>query len=40
LPEGQIIEQAYVMLLNLEKNKEVLVSNDWGKRGKNLMNLW
>jgi len=28
LPEGQIIEQAYVIFLNLDKNKEVLVSND------------
>ena len=34
LPEGKIIEQAYVILLKLEKNKEVLVSNDWGKIGK------
>ena len=34
LPEGQIIEQAYVILLKLDKNKEVLVSNDWGKIGK------
>ena len=33
-PEGQIIEQAYVILLKLDKNKEVLVSNDWGKIGK------
>ncbi len=31
LPEGKIIEQAYVILLKLDKNKEVLVSNDWGK---------
>ena len=35
LPEGQVIEQAYVILLKLDKNKEVLVSNDWGKIGKN-----
>ena len=33
-PEGRIIEQAYVILLKLDKNKEVLVSNDWGKIGK------
>ena len=31
LPEGKIIEQAYLILLKLDKNKEVLVSNDWGK---------
>jgi len=31
LPEGKIIEQSYVILLELDKNKEVLVSNDWGK---------
>jgi len=36
LVEGKIIEQAYVILLKIEKNKEVLVSNDWGKKGKNL----
>ena len=34
LPEGKIIEQAYVILLKLDKNKDVLVSNDWGKIGK------
>ena len=34
LPEGQVIEQAYVILLKLDKNKEVPVSNDWGKIGK------
>jgi len=34
LTEGKIIEQAYFILLKLEKNKEVLVSNDWGKIGK------
>jgi len=34
LPKGQIIEQAYVIILKLDKNKEVLVSNDWGKIGK------
>ena len=34
LPEGQVIEQVYVILLKLDKNKEVLVSNDWGKNGK------
>jgi len=34
LPEWQFIEQAYVILLKLDKNKEVLVSNDWGKIGK------
>ena len=28
LPEGKIIDQAYVILLKLVKNKEVLVSND------------
>lgn len=33
-PEGKIIEQAYVIVLKLDKNKEVLVSNDWGKIGK------
>lgn len=33
LPEGQVIEQAYVILLKLDKNKEVLVSNDWEKLG-------
>jgi len=38
LPEGKIIDQAYVILLNLDKNKEVLVSNDWGKREDNLKN--
>ena len=36
LPEGKIIEQAYVILLKLDKNKEVLVSNDWGKIGEKL----
>jgi len=35
-PEGWIIERAYVILLKLDKNKEVLVSNDWGKIGKKL----
>ena len=39
LPEGQVIEQAYVILLKLDKNKEVLVSNDWGKIGKKLKEL-
>jgi len=34
LPEGQVIEQAYVILLKLDKNKEVLVRNDWGKIGR------
>jgi len=34
LPKGKIIEQAYVILLKLDKNKEVLVNNDWGKIGK------
>jgi len=34
LPEGKIIEEAYVILLKLDKNKEVLVSNDRGKIGK------
>jgi len=34
LPEEQTIEQAYVILLKLDKNKEVLVNNDWGKIGK------
>jgi len=34
LLEGRIIEQAYVILLKLDKNKEVLISNDWGKIGK------
>jgi len=36
LPEGKIIEKAYVILLKLDKNKEVLVNNDWGKRGRKL----
>ena len=36
LPEGKIIEQAYVILLKLDKNKEVLVRNDWGKLGRKL----
>jgi len=40
LPEGQIIEQAYVILLKLDKNKEVLVSNDWGKLGRNSKNFY
>lgn len=35
-PEGKIIEQEYVILLKLDKNKEVLVSNDWGKLGRKL----
>jgi len=30
-PEGLNYKQAYVILLKLEKNKEVLVSNDWRK---------
>jgi len=38
LPEGKIIEQAHIILLKLEKNKVVLVSNDWGKREENLKN--
>ena len=38
LPEGHVIEQAYVILLKLDKNKEVLVSNDWGKLGENQEN--
>jgi len=33
LPKGKIIEQAYVILLKLDKNKGVLVSNEWGKIG-------
>jgi len=37
-PEGKNIDQAYVILLNLDKNKEVLVSNDWGKMEENLKN--
>ena len=40
LPEGQVIEQAYVILLKLDKNKEVLVSNDWGKMGRKLEELY
>jgi len=36
LLEGQIIEQEYVILLKLDKNKEVLVSNDRGKLGRKL----
>jgi len=36
LPEGRIIEQSYVILLKLDKNKEVLVSNDCGKIGRKL----
>jgi len=39
LPEGKIIEQSYVILLKLDKNKEVLVSHDWGKREKNIEEL-
>jgi len=35
-PEGKIIEQAYVILLKLDKNKEVLVSNDREKLGRKL----
>jgi len=38
LPEEKIIEQAYVILLKLDKNKEVLVNNVWGKREENLKN--
>ena len=34
LLEGKIIEKSYVILLKLDKNKEVLVNNDWGKIGK------
>jgi len=34
LPKGKIIEKAYVILLKLDKNKEALVSNVWGKIGK------
>jgi len=33
-PEGKIIEQAYAILLKLDKNKEVLVRSDWEKIGK------
>ena len=40
LPEGKIIDQAYVILLKLVKNKEVLVSNDWGKMGRKLEELY
>jgi len=36
LPEGKIIEQTYVILLKLDKNKEVLASNGWGKLGRKL----
>jgi len=36
LPEGKIMEQAYVILLKLDKNKEVLVRNDWRKLGRKL----
>jgi len=36
-PEGKIIEQAYV-ILKLDKNREVLVRNDWGKREENWKN--
>ena len=35
-PGTKIIDQAYVILLKLEKSKEVLVSNDWGKMGRKL----
>jgi len=38
LLEGKIIDQEYVIILKLDKNKEVLVSNDWGKREENLKN--
>jgi len=34
LPEGQVIEQAYVIPLKLDKNKGVLVNNGWEKIGK------
>ena len=40
LPEGKIIDQAYVILLKLVKNKEVLVRNDWGKMGRKLEELY
>jgi len=40
LLEGKIIDQAYVILLKLVKNKEVLVSNDWGKMGRKLEELY
>ena len=40
LPEGKIIDQAYVILLKLVKNKEVLVKNDWGKMGRKLEELY
>ena len=40
LPEGKIIDQEYVILLNLVKNKEVLISNDWGKMGRKLEELY
>jgi len=39
-PEGKIIEQAYVILLKLDKNKEVLVRNDWGNWEENLKKLY
>ena len=35
-PKGKIIDKAYVILLKLEKNKEVLVNNDWGKMGRKI----
>jgi len=34
LPEGKIIEKNMLSSSSLIKNKEVLVSNDWGKIGK------
>jgi len=40
LLKGKIIDQAYVILLKLVKNKEVLVSNDWGKVGRKLEDLY
>jgi len=40
LLEGKIIQQAYVILLKLDKNKEVLVSNDWENWEENLKKLY
>jgi len=40
LPEGKIIDQEYVIVLKFVKKKEVLVSNDWGKMGRKLEELY
>jgi len=40
LPEGKIIDQEYVILLKLVKNKKVLIRNDQGKMGRKLEELY